>query len=309
MSGKLTRRAFLCRVASLAWGAVISSRAVAKPSSESQAKHIVRKGDTVSGIARKYGVKPAEIIEVNKLKNPDEISPGQELIIPRAGTSASGTTKQPSGAGGTHIVQKGETIWGIAKKYGVKPEEIIKANKLKNADEISPGQELIIPGLVSSRAQEQKIAALCRLPRGVRARRWRYIIIHHSGTNVGNAASFGRYHRRLGMRNGLAYHFVIGNGKGAGNGEIEVGGRWRKQLQGGHVRSRRMNEIGIGICLVGNFEKTYPTKKEMESLVSLVKYLIRRYNIPKRRVLGHRDVNSTDCPGKNFSLTLLRRKL
>lgn len=311
MSSKVTRRAFVCCVAWLACGAIISSPGVTRPSSVKGTRYVVRKGDTVWEIARKYGVKSEEIIEINKLKKPDQISPGQVLIIPRAGTPTPGTPKRPSDAGAKHIVQKGETVWGIARKYGVTPEEIIAANKLKKPGEISPGQLLIIPGRVSPKVRHQEITLLCRVPRGVRARRWRYIVIHHSATPTGNAAIFDRYHRNRGMKNGLAYHFVIGNGKGAGDGEIEVGGRWTKQLQGGHVRSRRMNEIGIGVCLVGDFEKSYPTRKQIESLVALLKYLTRKHNIPKGRVVGHRNVRGGDtkCPGKHFSLVQVRGKL
>lgn len=72
-----------------------------------------------------------------------------------------------------------------------------------------------------------------------------------------------------------------------------------------------MNEVGVGICLVGNFERAYPTGRQTESLAFLTRYLITKYRIPKRRVIGHRDVpgSPTDCPGKNFSLAQLRMKL
>ncbi len=309
MGSKLTRAVFVCHAILFACALIISSCAGTTQPSEKRTTHIVQKGETVWSIARKYGVKPEEIIALNKLEEPDKVSPGQELIIPRAGASVSSAKTRLPASRVKHIVQKGETVWSIARKYGVKTEEIIKANNLKKPDQISPGHELIVPGVVTAEARRLKIASLCRLPRGVRPRRWRYIIIHHSGTRVGNAAIFGRHHKRLGMKNGLAYHFVIGNGTRSGDGETEVGGRWTKQLQGGHVRSSKMNEIAIGICLVGDFEKTHPTRRQMESVVSLVRYLVRRYNIPKSRVVGHRDVNSTDCPGKNFSLTLFRKKL
>jgi hypothetical protein len=57
------------------------------------------------------------------------------------------------------------------------------------------------------------------------------------------------------MSNGLAYHFVIGNGTSSGNGEIEVGNRWRRQINGGHVHSDYLNNISLGICLVGDFNR------------------------------------------------------
>jgi len=304
ISSKLRRAILILCVAVLACAAATSATAATRRASEKQRTHVVEKGDTVWAIARKYGVTPQEIIAANKLKEPHQIFPGQKLLIPRAGTSTSGGKT-------THIVQKGDTVWAIARKYGVTPEKIIAANKLKKPYQIFPGQEFIIPGVVSSTARLLEIARLCRLPRGVRPRKWQYIVIHHSATPVGNAAIFDRCHRNRRMKYGLAYHFVIGNGTRSGDGEIEVGGRWTGQLHGGHCGNWRMNQIGIGICLVGNFEKTYPTRKQMESLVYLLKYLIKRYNVPKRRVIGHRNVRGGDtkCPGRNVSLTLLRRKL
>lgn len=133
--------------------------------------------------------------------------------------------------------------------------------------------------------------------------RWGYIIIHHSATKKGCATLFDKYHRRRGMKNGLAYHFVIDNGTcGKGDGQLEIGPRWKKQLPGGHCRQKWVNEQGIGICLVGNFNRTRPTSKQMRTLVNLVQELRYRYNIPIKNVLGHGQVKGekTQCPGKYF---------
>lgn len=95
----------------------------------------------------------------------------------------------------------------------------------------------------------------------VKKGRWKYIIVHNSGTRQGNAKAFHIYHLRTRkMANGLAYHFVIGNGRGAGDGEIEVGGRWRRQINGGHVASDYLNNISLGICLVGDINRDKPTQ-------------------------------------------------
>lgn len=303
----LHRRAFLCRLASLVGGTFFSSLLRATPPPETGARHTVEKGDTVWGIARKYGVDPQEVLELNRLEKPYTIHPGQSILIP--GSEKDTPPSEEKNGGTKHVVQKGETVWSISRRYNATPAQIIELNGLKKPYRIYPGDVLTIRGSSPSRSREQGIAWLCRLPDGARARRWRYIIIHHSATRTGNAAIFDSHHRRLRMTYGLAYHFVIGNGTGSGDGEIEVGGRWKRQLHGGHVRSRQMNEIAIGICLVGDFNKTYPTRRQMENLVPLVQYLMDRYSVPKKRVVGHRDVQSTDCPGKHFSLTGLRDKL
>ncbi|QQY10200.1 MAG: N-acetylmuramoyl-L-alanine amidase [Candidatus Xiphinematobacter sp.] len=142
----------------------------------------------------------------------------------------------------------------------------------------------------------------------VRRGRWKYIIVHNSGTRRGNARAFDAYHRRVRrMKNGLAYHFVVGNGRLSRDGEIEVGNRWRRQINGGHVASDRLNNIAIGICLVGDFNRHTPTPKQLAAFEELTSCLQARVGRSKRRrvmVRGHMEVNSrpTDCPGRRFSL-------
>jgi hypothetical protein len=138
--------------------------------------------------------------------------------------------------------------------------------------------------------------------------RWQFIIVHNSGTRQGNARIFDYYHRNVRrMRNGLAYHFVIGNGSSSGNGEIEVGDRWRRQINGGHVHSDYLNNISLGICLVGDFNRDQPTRAQLDSAEELIRYLRERcgktsgHEIPVR---PHKEMNPprwpTDCPGDAF---------
>jgi hypothetical protein len=83
-------------------------------------------------------------------------------------------------------------------------------------------------------------------------RDWKYIVIHHSATAFGSDTEFDRYHRRKGcLENGLGYHFVIGNGSGIPDGEIEIGNRRLDQIDGAHASVEEYNHYGIGI--VGNF--------------------------------------------------------
>lgn len=156
-------------------------------------------------------------------------------------------------------------------------------------------------------------AAIDRAP--VMRGRWQFIAVHNSGTRQGNAAVFDYYHRRVRrMPNGLAYHFVIGNGTSTGNGEIEVGDRWRRQINGGHVHSDYLNSIALGICLVGDFNRDQPTRAQLDSCEELIRYLRQRcgkidnhYPIVK----PHRELNPprwpTDCPGDAFPYTWFRR--
>ncbi len=138
--------------------------------------------------------------------------------------------------------------------------------------------------------------------------RWRYIVVHNSGTRQGNAKAFDYYHRHVRkMPNGLAYHFVIGNGTSSGDGAIEIGPRWTSQINGGHVHSDYLNSIALGICLVGDYNKEKPTRQQCEALEELIQYLRKRVGKTDHQlaiVKPHRDINPprwpTDCPGDRF---------
>ena len=147
------------------------------------------------------------------------------------------------------------------------------------------------------------IEAIRRAP--VKRARWKFVIVHNSGTRQGSARVFDYYHRRVRrMRNGLAYHFVIGNGTSTRDGQIEIGDRWARQARGGHVHSDYMNNIGLGICLVGDFNRHQPTRAQLEATEELIKYLQDRCGSGRFSVRPHREVNpprwATDCPGDVF---------
>jgi len=138
---------------------------------------------------------------------------------------------------------------------------------------------------------------------------WRWIVIHHSDTAVGSAAAFDRYHREVKHWGSLGYHFVIGNGTGSGNGQVEVGPRWVRQQKGAHAGVLIYNEYGVGICLVGNFDRTRPTQAQLDSLTRLVAYLMRCYHIPPQNVIGHNQAKEgrTHCPGRYMNVAAIRR--
>jgi len=132
-------------------------------------------------------------------------------------------------------------------------------------------------------------------------RPWKYIVIHHSSTPGGSAASFDLYHRSRGFDE-LGYHFVVTNGNGGPDGAVEAGRRWRLQKWGSHTATKSGNEynnLGIGICVVGDFNASMPTARQLASLTRLVAWLSRAYSISPENVIGHRDAPgaATDCPG------------
>lgn len=137
---------------------------------------------------------------------------------------------------------------------------------------------------------------------------WYWIIIHHTATPSGALARINSSHRGKGW-DGAGYHFVIGNGTESADGQIEVGPRWPTQTHGAHTRSsdNRFNEHGIGIVMIGNFNETKPSRKQLESTAKLVAYLMKTYKVPPERVIGHRDASATQCPGRNTSIAQVRQ--
>jgi hypothetical protein len=146
----------------------------------------------------------------------------------------------------------------------------------------------------------------------VTPRQWQWIVIHHSATATGSAATFDSWHRNHNHWDELGYHFVIGNGTASGDGQVEIGPRWLKQKHGAHCRvgdDETYNQTGIGICLVGDFQKARPTEAEMQALAALVDWLSLRFAIPDSHIIGHGTVDVTTCPGRYFPMAGLRRRI
>lgn len=201
-----------------------------------------------------------------------------------------------------HEVGPQETMWRISKVYGVDENVILQANHLSNRNQLKNGQKLLIPGTLGPRAV---------VPLYPNAR-WKYIIVHHTAADVGNARMIDVQHRERGFWNGLGYHFLIDNGTyGKSDGQIEVGPRWVKQEVGAHTKADDMNDKAIGVSLVGNFSQDLPSETQMAALVFLVKTLRDYYHIPNQNIIGHRDVPgaSTECPGLRFPWTEFKQKL
>ncbi len=179
---------------------------------------------------------------------------------------------------------------------------ILAANHITDPTVIKNGQRLLIPGTKGPRPMIPLFPT----------RRWTYIVIHHTATHDGDAFTIDQLHHRRGFWNGLGYHFLIDNGtKGKVDGQIQVGPRWIKQMDGAHCNSAGMNETGIGMSLVGNFSQRRPTEAEMQALVFLVKTLKDYYRIPSRNILRHGDVpgKNTECPGIYFPWAEFKRRI
>ena len=212
-----------------------------------------------------------------------------------------------------YVVKSRDTLYGIARKFGVSPGELAARNNLSRNSQVYVGQNLVVPvkdapSAPSTPSRTETSAASSTVQRSIErapvaSGRWRYIVIHHSGADEGSLKAIDRYHREeRHMEHGMAYHFLIGNGNGMGDGEIAVGNRWKDQRDGGHLRSEDQNKVALGICLIGNFDKKKPTERQLRSLEPLIRSLMKRCNLSANSVKTHQQINivRTECPGDKF---------
>jgi LysM repeat protein len=122
--------------------------------------HVVQPGDFLARIARQYNTTVAAIVAANNIANPNLIFPGQQLVIPVGGTlppppatSVPATVVPPTnvpptqspGGTTTYVVQRGDTLGSIARRFNTTVQAIATANNIVNPNLIFAGQVLIIP--------------------------------------------------------------------------------------------------------------------------------------------------------------------
>lgn len=95
-------------------------------------------GDTVYSLSQRHQVSQRALIEVNGLKPPYQLTPGQRLVLPRERI---------------HPVVRGDTLYSISRRYGVDMYELAQANRLESSYTIQVGQELRIPAVPQAVAQ------------------------------------------------------------------------------------------------------------------------------------------------------------
>ncbi|MFG0245136.1 MAG: peptidoglycan recognition family protein [Phycisphaerales bacterium JB052] len=136
----------------------------------------------------------------------------------------------------------------------------------------------------------------------IESKRWESIVIVHSGEPAGSAVDIAEQHKSLGY-DGLGFHFVIGNGKRMGDGEIHVGYRWLDQQTGADlsgVRSGFNSSNAVEICLVGDGDRRPFSQEQMYRLAQLVSALTKELQIPADQVHLHKDLSGTSSPGQFF---------
>jgi LysM repeat protein len=105
--------------------------------------HTVAPGDSLSRIAAAHGVAVQELMRLNRLTDPDLVQVGRTLRLrDGAAAQASQGSSQASSARGSHTVAAGETLSGVAARYGIGMADLVRWNQLANADSVRAGQTL-----------------------------------------------------------------------------------------------------------------------------------------------------------------------
>ena len=118
-----------------------SSSGGTNPPSQNVVYYTIRRGDTLWEISNRYGVTVQQLASWNNIVNPNLIFAGNTLVIY---TNGSGSNSGSSGSSTQYVVKRGDTLWGIAMRYGTTVNSLVSLNRIPNKNLIYPGQVLKI---------------------------------------------------------------------------------------------------------------------------------------------------------------------
>jgi LysM repeat protein len=246
------------------------------------AVHIVREGETISSIARDYGVDILVVIQANDLAT-RQLVPGERIQIPGghepvAPVPAAPAPPAPSGPPVTDRAIDGGPASSPSDWY-------------------VPRSAWAVAPVVLSRTTPMG---------GVPTR----ITVHHSG-NVHDAEMDPEtwlrqvdHNHQLGLDKAepwacIGYHFII-----AADGRVFEGRPLA--YQGAHAGWDAVNRLNIGICLLGDFDVEHVPAAQRDSLIRVLDRLCRADHIPHSHVSGHNHFKTTQCPGRYLSAIVHR---
>lgn len=145
---RLDRWSRLRTVGAMATATATVALLPAAAAAEPRDTHRIERGETLSEIAARYGVSSDELARANNLSDPDLIAFGRMLRLP--------TSSSPGGAGtsGTHTVAPGETLSGIAARYGLTTQELVAVNALEDPHQIRAGGQLRLSATTGAPASD-----------------------------------------------------------------------------------------------------------------------------------------------------------
>ncbi|MGN8050500.1 LysM peptidoglycan-binding domain-containing protein [Curtobacterium sp. 22159] len=176
--------------------------------------YTVRQGDTVSGIAARFGLSAQEVLVRNGLGWNTIIHPGQTLHLAStpAVTTAAATRSSTTSTTGSYHVKQGDTVSGIASRVGVSTTALLSANKLSKRSVIYPGQTLRVPGATGA-ASAAPVSTVTPARTSAASTRTGTVTIGTGDTIASIAAGHGVSVSALLSANGLTYTSTIYAGK------------------------------------------------------------------------------------------------
>lgn len=114
-------------------------------------RHRIKSGDTLSGVAHRYGIRTRDIITLNKIRNPKALKIGRDLILPMqpGATLAAAdfaTADQVKNRPGSYKVRRGDNLWTISRRFGISTSQLCSQNGLRPSAILQPGKVLRIAG-------------------------------------------------------------------------------------------------------------------------------------------------------------------
>ena len=178
------------------------------------------------------------------------------------------------------------------------------------------GKRDVVPGSIAGFSFDSPRQAWAKLDPETRARidtglgkrgKTALTIIHSTGSASASPSSLEDNHRRVrGLAGGLAYHFVIGNGRGFGDGVVLVTRRWQEGSPSQALQDPTQETEAIAIALVGEFNRKEPTLAQLEAVDELLDYLAAKVGPHPVRLHSEVERSARGCPGKNFPVSAMR---
>lgn len=182
--------------------------------------HTVENGETFYGIARKYNVKPSELLEINGLKSYPVLKAGERIVV--KGTPGSrpapvveeettvAPVRKPAPAAGTsgyHVVKSGETFYSIARQYNLTPEELRDLNGLTEMPRVNVGDRFVVRAGVARPSASSSVSA------AKSEGEWRYHTVQQGETMFSIARQYDVTVKQLREWNNLQSSDVIKAGQ------------------------------------------------------------------------------------------------
>lgn len=113
--------------------------------SEDASTHLIKRGDTLSALAQRYGTTVDTLARLNNIANPDLIYAGESLRLPGSGSLKPGASGTSVVGTQNYVIQRGDTLSALAQRYGTTVAALAKANNIENPDLIIEGETLRVP--------------------------------------------------------------------------------------------------------------------------------------------------------------------